>query len=189
MSYDAVEPSTGGQYLGKNQTLFHYLVFVHPKIWFLRLPCWQTSSFTKLYLILDDHHVCISVTPSTSGHYGGKSQTVTFYPVIGFQYTTFHKDNDPKVRVTQCGVFLRSEPTSAATAHARQAGQFHAISFVSVSDWEQHQSSAKAPTIKTQPDSFWTETIKEEMQRLNMDTNTQRMMEKATKAIRYFVLT
>ena len=88
----------------------------------------------------------------------------------------------------QCGVFLRSEPTSAATAHARRAGQFHAISFVSVSDCEQHQSSAKAPTIKTQPDSFpWTETIEEERQRLDTDTNAQRMMEKATKAIIYIL--
>ena len=57
-----------------------------------------------LYLILDDHHVCISVTPSTSGHYGGKSQTVTFYPTIGLQYTTFHKVIDPKTRDIQCNM-------------------------------------------------------------------------------------
>ena len=34
----------------------------------------------------------------------------------------------------QCGVFLRNEPTSAVTAHARRAGQFHAISCVAGSD-------------------------------------------------------
>merc|ERR1739836_87307 len=96
--------TTGGQNWGKNQTLFHYLVVVDPKIRFLRLPCWQTSSFTKLYLILDDYHVCISVTSSTSGHYGGKSQTVTFYPTIGLQYTTFHKVIDPKTRDIQCNM-------------------------------------------------------------------------------------
>ena len=44
---------------------------------------------------------CITVTTSTSGQYGGKSQIVTFYPTIGFQYTTFHKGIDPKVRVSQ----------------------------------------------------------------------------------------
>ena len=46
----------------------------------------------------------ITVTPSTSGRYGGKSQTLTFYPIIGFQYTTFHKGIDPKVRVIQCNM-------------------------------------------------------------------------------------
>ena len=46
----------------------------------------------------------ITVTPSTSGQYGGKSQTLTFYPIIGFQYTTFHKGIDPKVRVIQCNM-------------------------------------------------------------------------------------
>ena len=43
----------------------------------------------------------ITVAPSTSGQYGGKSQTLTFYPIIGFQYTTFHKGIDSKVRVSQ----------------------------------------------------------------------------------------
>ena len=43
----------------------------------------------------------ITVAPSTSGQYGGKSQIVTFYPTIGFQYTTFHKGIDPKVKVIQ----------------------------------------------------------------------------------------
>ena len=62
MSNVAVEPSTGGQYWGKIQTLFHYLVIL------------------------------------------GKSQIVTFYPTIGFQYTTFHKGIDPKVRVIQCNM-------------------------------------------------------------------------------------
>ena len=47
---------------------------------------------------------CITVTPSTSGQYWGKSQTVTFYPIIGFQYTTFHKEIDSKVRVIQCNM-------------------------------------------------------------------------------------
>ena len=46
----------------------------------------------------------ITVTPSTSGQYGGKSQNLTFYPIIGFQYTTFHKGIDPKVRVIQCNM-------------------------------------------------------------------------------------
>ena len=46
----------------------------------------------------------ISVTPSTSGRYGGKSQTLTFYPIIGFQYTTFHKGIDPKVKVIRCNM-------------------------------------------------------------------------------------
>ena len=57
MSNVAVEPSIGGQYWGKSQTLFHYLVLVHPKFRFSRLPCCHTSSFTKLNLILDDYHV------------------------------------------------------------------------------------------------------------------------------------
>ena len=47
---------------------------------------------------------CISVTPSTGGQYWGKSQIVTFYPIIGFQYTTFHKGIDPKARVIQCNM-------------------------------------------------------------------------------------
>ena len=47
---------------------------------------------------------CISVTPSTNGQYGGKSQNVTFYPIIGFQYTTFHKGIDPKVKVILCNM-------------------------------------------------------------------------------------
>ena len=38
------------------------------------------------------------------GQYGGKSQIWTFYPIIGFQYTTFHKGTDPKVRVVQCNM-------------------------------------------------------------------------------------
>ena len=46
----------------------------------------------------------ITVTPSTSGQYGGKSQTLTFYPIIGFQYITFHKGIDLKVRVIQCNM-------------------------------------------------------------------------------------
>ena len=47
---------------------------------------------------------CITVTPSTSGQYGGKSQTVGFYPIIGFQYTTFHKGIDPKVKASQYNI-------------------------------------------------------------------------------------
>ena len=46
----------------------------------------------------------ITVAPSTSGQYGGKSQIVTFYPTIGFQYTTFHKGIDLKVKVIQCNM-------------------------------------------------------------------------------------
>ena len=46
---------------------------------------------------------CITVISSTSGQYRGKSQTVA-YPIIGFQYTTFHKGIDPKVRVIQCNM-------------------------------------------------------------------------------------
>ena len=46
----------------------------------------------------------ISVTPSTSGRYGGKSQTLTFDPIIWFQYTTFHKGIDSKIRVIQCNM-------------------------------------------------------------------------------------
>ena len=46
----------------------------------------------------------ITVTPSTSGQYGGKSQIVTFYPIIGFQYTTFRKEIDSKGRVIQCNM-------------------------------------------------------------------------------------
>ena len=45
-----------------------------------------------------------TVTPSTSGQYGGKSQIWTFYPIIGFQYTTFHKEIDLKVRAIQCNM-------------------------------------------------------------------------------------
>ena len=53
-----------------------------------------------------------------------------------------------------------------------------------------HQSSAKAPTINIKPDfSLGAETIEEKRQRLDTDTNAQRMTEKATKAIIYFVLT
>ena len=46
----------------------------------------------------------ITVTLSTSGQYEGKTKNVTFYPTIGFQYTTFHKGIDPKVRVIQCNM-------------------------------------------------------------------------------------
>ena len=46
----------------------------------------------------------ITVTPSTSGQYEGKSKNVTFYPTIGFQCTTFHKGIDPKVTVIQCNM-------------------------------------------------------------------------------------
>ena len=35
---------------------------------------------------------------------GGKSQIVTFYPTIGFQYTTFHKGIDLKIKVIQCNM-------------------------------------------------------------------------------------
>ena len=41
---------------------------------------------------------------STNGQYGGKSQNLTFYPIIGFQYTTFHKEIDLKVRAIQCNM-------------------------------------------------------------------------------------
>ena len=43
----------------------------------------------------------ITVTPSTSGQYGGKSKTVAFYPIIWFQYTIFRKGIHPKVRESQ----------------------------------------------------------------------------------------
>ena len=46
----------------------------------------------------------IAVERSTNGQYGGKSHIWTFYPIIGFQYTTFHKGIDPEVRVIQCNM-------------------------------------------------------------------------------------
>ena len=46
----------------------------------------------------------ITLTPSTSGQYEGKSKNVTFYPTIGFQYTTFNKGIDSKVKVIQCNM-------------------------------------------------------------------------------------
>ena len=58
-------------------------------------------NYTWFWMII---MACISVTPSTSGQYGGKSQNLTFYPIIGFQYTTFHKGIDPKIRVIQCNM-------------------------------------------------------------------------------------
>ena len=58
-------------------------------------------NYTKFWMITMS---CITVTTSTSSQYGGKSQTVGFYPIIGFQYTTFHKEIDSKVRVIQCNM-------------------------------------------------------------------------------------
>ena len=59
-------------------------------------------NYTRFWMIIMS---CITVTPSTSsGQYWGKSQIVTFYPIIGFQYTTFHKEIDSKVRVIQCNM-------------------------------------------------------------------------------------
>ena len=46
----------------------------------------------------------ITVTPSISGQYEGKNKNVTFYPIIGFQYTTFHKGIGSKVKVIQCNM-------------------------------------------------------------------------------------
>ena len=46
----------------------------------------------------------ITVTPSISGQYEGKSKNVTFYPIIGFQYTTFHKGIDLQVKVIHCNM-------------------------------------------------------------------------------------
>ena len=46
----------------------------------------------------------ITVTPSTSGQYEGKSKNVTFYPIIGFQCITFRKGFDSKVTVIQCNM-------------------------------------------------------------------------------------
>ena len=81
-------------------------------IWFLYIPkfdfwgCHAVTHphlpyYTWFWMII---MACITVTPSTSGQYWGKSQTVTFYPIIGFQYTTFHKEIDSKVRVIQCNM-------------------------------------------------------------------------------------
>ena len=169
MSSVAVELSTGGRYWGKSQTLFHYLVLVHPKfrffwanfddfqkmaamllvifiyqiihdsgwltclmllwnpplvvnigvkakpyfiIWFLYTPnldfrgCHAVThphlpNYTWFWMIIMSS---ITVAPSTSGQYEGKSKNVTFYPIIGFQCTTFHKGIDLKVRVIQCNM-------------------------------------------------------------------------------------
>ena len=81
-------------------------------IWFLYTPKFDfwgchagkhphLPNYTWFWMIIMS---CISVTPSTNGQYGGKSQNVTFYPIIGFQYTTFHKGIDPKARVIQCNM-------------------------------------------------------------------------------------
>ena len=81
-------------------------------IWFLYTPnldfwgCHAVThphlpNYTWFWMIIMSS---ITVTPSTSGQYGGKSQTLTFYPIIGFQYTTFHKGIDLKVRVIQCNM-------------------------------------------------------------------------------------
>ena len=81
-------------------------------IWFLYTPKFDFKgchagkhpylpNYTWFWMIIMS---CISVTPSTGGQYGGKSQIWTFYPIIGFQYTTFHKGTDPKVRVVQCNM-------------------------------------------------------------------------------------
>ena len=81
-------------------------------IWFLYTPnldfwgCHAVThphlpNYTWFWMIIMSS---ITVAPSTSGQYGGKSQIVTFYPTIGFQYTTFHKGIDPKVKVIQCNM-------------------------------------------------------------------------------------
>ena len=81
-------------------------------IWFLYTPnldfrgCHAVThphlpNYTWFWMIIISS---ITVTPSTSGQYGGKSQIVTFYPTIGFQYTTFHKGIDPQVKVIQCNM-------------------------------------------------------------------------------------
>ena len=81
-------------------------------IWFLYTPnldcrgCHAVTNphlpnYTWFWMII---MFSITVTPSTSGQYEGKSKNVTFYPTIGFQYTTFHKGIDLQVRVIQCNM-------------------------------------------------------------------------------------
>ena len=68
---------------------------------------------------------CITVTPSTSSQYGGKSQNLTFYPIIGFQYTTFHKGIDPKVKVIQCNMVNEENLWSPRVIQSRWSELFH----------------------------------------------------------------
>ena len=81
-------------------------------IWFLYTPnldcrgCHAVThphlpNYTWFWMII---MFIITVTPSTSGPFEGKSKNVTFYPTIGFQYTTFHKGIDIKVKVIQCNM-------------------------------------------------------------------------------------